>query len=475
MSVIDEYCNVSGNIIEPYTCTLNQTDVESNKNKFYIMQLIKNSDSNYYVYIRYGRVGEPGMIITHNYTDQSDAIEFFSKQFKTKTSNTFGKPFVKKSGKYFLTETEKPTEIKSDQAKGDKEDNKVENKDEKIESRLKYFLELISNEKMLADTLVKLNIDAKKMPLGKISSSQLDEATSILAKLKTIVTSKTFDSSEITNLTSQFYTLVPHSFGRKKPTLLESQDLIDASQDLIDELRNVQVTYNIIKSSGNAGKLTNVYEQMGARIESLDKSSQMYSELVKYVANTQASTHHCNLQVIDVYQVSKPTDTVYDEFTKNMKNKMLLFHGSPISNWCSIIKNGLLLDPSKLGVTITGKMFGYGIYWANSVSKSFNYCGVDSSRIAVLAIGEVALGEIYQQTNANYNLSQKTLDSVKKNSTQGMGSSSPSSVTVIDGVGIPNGKLTKNSKSYSLLYDEFIIYNTNQYKIKYLIVLKNVA
>ena len=34
--------------------------------------------------------------------------------------------------------------------------------------------------------------------------------------------------------------------------------------------------------------------------------------------------------------------------------------------WVSILKNGLLLDPSKIGAVITGKMFGYGFIGLNS-------------------------------------------------------------------------------------------------------------
>ena len=161
-----------------------------------------------------------------------------------------------------------------------------------------------------------------------------------------------------------------------------------------------------------------------------------------------------------------------------MKNKTLLFHGSQLSNWCSILKNGLYLDPSKLGVQITGKMFGYGIYWANSVTKSFNYCNSNTThKIAVLAIAEVALGEMHEQYFGDCSLSQDKLKKLKKNSTWGKGVHCPSDSTVVDNVIIPNGVIKKNvdkKSKYSLIYDEFVIYNTNQYKIKYLIVVKNI-
>jgi len=39
-----------------------------------------------------------------------------------------------------------------------------------------------------------------------------------------------------------------------------------------------------------------------------------------------------------------------------------------------------MLDPSRLGVKVTGKMFGYGIYFANSISKSAQYCGATEKK-----------------------------------------------------------------------------------------------
>lgn len=47
-----------------------------------------------------------------------------------------------------------------------------------------------------------------------------------------------------------------------------------------------------------------------------------------------------------------------------------LWHGSRNENWLSIIKNGLRLHPN---ATITGKMFGDGIYFAPEAKKAYGY------------------------------------------------------------------------------------------------------
>lgn len=53
----------------------------------------------------------------------------------------------------------------------------------------------------------------------------------------------------------------------------------------------------------------------------------------------------------------------------------LMWHGSRNENWCSIVEKSLMLNPN---AQITGKMFGYGIYFGydelgNGALKSWNY------------------------------------------------------------------------------------------------------
>ena len=93
----------SNNVV--YDAMLNQTDIGRNANKFYQMQLVQIG-TKFSVYIRYGRIGEPGVINYKDFNTESDATNFFEKQFRTKTGNSWldKGSFDKKPGKYFLTE-----------------------------------------------------------------------------------------------------------------------------------------------------------------------------------------------------------------------------------------------------------------------------------------------------------------------------------------------------------------------------------
>ena len=83
------------------------------------------------------------------------------------------------------------------------------------------------------------------MPLGKISSNQIKMAFGILTELNNVnilyeifwfikyidlyiqlIDKTDVSKSLILDASNRFYTLIPHDFGMKRPTLLESSKLI---------------------------------------------------------------------------------------------------------------------------------------------------------------------------------------------------------------------------------------------------------
>ena len=69
------------------------------------------------------------------------------------------------------------------------------------------------------------------MPLGKISSKQLESAYKVLSKAMDWLEKKPqsgWDSVKphILDCSNQFYSLIPHDFGMKQPPLLDNEELI---------------------------------------------------------------------------------------------------------------------------------------------------------------------------------------------------------------------------------------------------------
>jgi hypothetical protein len=452
---MDKCCELEGDVFEPYSCSLYK--VKGAEFSYYIIQIIVNKNE-YKLYVRNGKNDEFGKMKVIDCENKKDAIEQFNDQFLSKTDNEFEKTFIKKEGKY-----------------DNKFPNDLVNKSKEVSEnllnpKLIYFLNLITDEKIVENILTQLQINIARMPIAKMTMERIERGEEILKTLKKIIHEKN-KSQDINDLTVEYYTRIPYNIdsGESDGKPLSNDFIIDKYMANMEIIKHIRITYDsIIKNKKKANllnKFETIYFNLKCDIAPLNENTQVYKELEKYVAIG-------GLKIKHIYEVSnKAQDAIYNEYTKKIENKTLLFHGSSISNWFSILKNGFYLDPGKIGVKITGKMFGNGIYWANCISKSYNYCGMSNAGVVIIGVGEVALGQMCAPNAANYTLSQKDMDGLGTQSTHGRGRNTPGSQVVVDGIIIPNGNLTAVATTCGLNYDEFIIYNTKQYRLKYLLVL----
>ncbi|GBG92800.1 hypothetical protein CBR_g57225 [Chara braunii] len=133
---------------------------------------------------------------------------------------------------------------------------------------------------------------------------------------------------------------------------------------------------------------------------------------------------------------------------------------------------GLRIAPPE--APVTGYMFGKGVYFADMVSKSANYCCTrPGGSDAVLLLAEVALGDMRELTDADYNANKLPPG---KLSTKGLGKVAPDpkdAIKLPDGTVVPlgKGKDTNVDKGY-LCYNEYIVYNVDQIRMRYVLRVK---
>ena len=154
-------------------------------------------------------------------------------------------------------------------------------------------------------------------------------------------------------------------------------------------------------------------------------------------------------------------------------NRVLLFHGSRLSNWAGILSQGLRVAPPE--APVTGYMFGKGVYFADMSSKSANYCFANRANpIGLLLLCEVALGESNNLYDADPNARKLPKG---KHSIKGCGritSKAENFGKLADGTSVPLGpaESTNNDHPFSLMYNEFIVYDTKQIRIRYIAKIK---
>lgn len=76
-------------------------------------------------------------------------------------------------------------------------------------------------------------VDVKKMPLGKLSKQQIARGFEALEELEAALREQPPQATRLEELSSRFYTIVPHNFGRARPPPINSPDLLRAKKDML--------------------------------------------------------------------------------------------------------------------------------------------------------------------------------------------------------------------------------------------------
>jgi len=290
---------------------------------------------------------------------------------------------------------------------------------------------------------------------------------------------KTPRQSVLSELTSEFYTIIPHDFGRTRPPVINTKVLLKKKIEMVESLADIQIATTLLKKQSleiTENPIDTNYKSLHCGLTPLDNNSEDYEMIKTYVANTHAKTHSWyELEVDEVYVVDREGEK--ERFLGNKypeKKRKLLWHGSRLTNFAGILSQGLRIAPPE--APVTGYMFGKGVYFADMVSKSANYCYTSSNNIGLMLLCEVMTGEENNLLYADYNADSLAKNN-KKDCTKGCGRTAPDpakSAYTKDGVEVPYGPAidVKLDKDGSLLYNEFIVYDVAQIKMRYLIKMK---
>lgn len=256
----------------------------------------------------------------------------------------------------------------------------------------------------------------------------------------------------------RLFTVIPRRMGDVRDYLAHSQNdfskIIDKEQALLDVMRGqIYVKPDVSEVQVENKKSFTILEELGIEIEDADNHD---IALIKTLMKESAGKFKRAWRVKNV-----KTQDRFDKFVadNNIKNTKLLFHGSRSENFWSIIKTGLVLRPTN--AVITGKMFGYGCYYAPKCAKSIGYTSLSgsywaggSNNTAYMAIFDVAYGtpyDVYNFDSKYYNLDYNKLQQFKPGA----------------------NCLHAHADKGMLKNDEIVVYKEEQMTIKYLIEIGN--
>lgn len=449
---------------DTFSCALNIADVVNNCNKSYVMQLLERNGETFVLFSRFGRVGQVGQMNTDIFVDKDLAIKEWCSLFYNKTGIKWDERYDDtniRPGKYqfIIMKSDNVRTIKQDQVHP-KEEEEIT-----ISTKIQNFINMIYDPQLYGGAGESFGFDTKKLPLGSLGLAQIQRAGKIISDISKLIDPDTGKikqgkEEEVNKLSSLFYSSIPSAQSKIKPlsTTIQLQD----KGDLLDLLRNMcYMSKNVNK--GIMEKY-NKLETKLAHVSDPDTVSMIH----KYLTYNTGDTHYFSLKIRDIYEINKPKETQAYRKWDTLHNKQLLWHGTSIANAVGILTTGLRINPA--GVPTTGKMFGNGLYFANASTKSAGYMRCSKNGMGLLFLCEVALGNMYERLQAE-NIKKLPYG---KHSTKGVGINTPDTDdhVVVGDVTIPIGKLVKsNMTGCALSYDEFIVYDVSQIKMRYVVVV----
>lgn len=296
-----------------------------------------------------------------------------------------------------------------------------------------------------------------RVEANQVTMAMVEEAQKIIDRLVTRDKVNDFNNDLL-----ELFTVIPRKMSNVNSHLANSSDdfahIIKDEQDLLDVMRG-QVVTNIQNkdaeedesSSLSSDHPDTILEAMGLTFEHVSDDE---IEMIK------SKLGDCKDKFYQAWRVTnQQTQKRFDNFVEKeyIKDCKLFWHGSRNENWWSIINTGLVLRPTN--AVITGKMFGYGIYYAPKARKSLGYTSLSgsywangTSNSAFMALMDVAYGKPYDVYSFSSEYYDFNYDKLQRKA--------------------PGSNCLHAHAGNMLRNDEVIVYKEEQSTIKYLVELR---
>ena len=291
-----------------------------------------------------------------------------------------------------------------------------------------------------------MSYDAAKLPLGKLSKSTISQGYQVLKDLGQVIEGAPgwqrdygeYGGSKreiLTGLSNRYYSIIPHVFpGRAPPTIIDSGELLKKEVSLVENLADMVITTKLLKEtkaekSPDVNILDKQFDSLNLNeATALDHASKEFNFLEAYVKKTHGHTHYQKLRVEEIFRVHRAVEEDrwradgWDKLSNS--DRRLLWHGSRTTNFPGILSQGLRIAPPE--APVNGYMFDKGIYLADIVSKSANYCCASASdNTGLLLLCEAQLGDpMYECQGADYHAATKCKQAGRL-ATKGLGKTAP--------------------------------------------------
>ena len=276
-------------------------------------------------------------------------------------------------------------------------------------------------------------------------------------------------SKRIDELSSRFYTLIPHAFGRRVPPPINTGDLLRKKVDMLNVLNDIEIALGMQKKTAEpkGDLLPNPadanYKKLKAELNWVDPKTDEHEMVDNYLQSTKAYP----LKLVDLFRVERDGEAKRHAEHKKIGDRKLLWHGTNVAVVAAILGSGLRIMPH------SGGRVGKGIYLASENGKSAWYVGW-AGKTGIMFLVEAALGREHTITRDNWRLKAppKGYDCIVA---RGRTEPDPGKDITwkFDGkqVAVPQGKPIKQSQfsKSSFTQSEYLVYKESQVRLRYVV------
>lgn len=307
----------------------------------------------------------------------------------------------------------------------------------------------VDKAQSIIDELVELN-KAKVLDIKKFNDTLMNLFRTIPRKMKEVGDHLVYDQGGYFDAGSKTYK-GDGKLKDKKKFKEEVSELIEEEQSNLDTMASQVISQQPQQDAATTTKGKSLIESLGLKISVVTDRSEL--------ADIKSRAQEHGKRVLNAFKFENAaTQKRFDGHLAKAANKKteMFWHGSRRQNWWWIVQQGLKIRPS--GAVHTGSMYGDGVYFAVEADKSMGY--VDGGRWTgsnstygsksrvYMGLYEVHVGKQYVVTRHDYECYSLSSNVLKNKG---------------------NYDSTFAKAGVSLRRNEFIVYNSDQSTIKYLV------
>lgn len=440
---------------------LQVTDIKTNKNKYYAIELHKAGDEAYRVFTHYGRTDD---LDTNPRAGQRECryvlgLRAAEHEYQRIYSQKTG------SGKGYKEIALASSRIGSQKAIGTSSGNidgktleKLKGEGENKPKRPTYelppaevqdlmrYIYSEATDALTATVNAKITAKGIETPLGILTIGQIEKGEQILNSLYAEF-QKGASREALETYSGEFYSAIPHRLGRTKAAI--SEMVIASLHDFEQKQETLQLMKDMLQVNGDGGNVL-FNEEIGQQYKALNCSivpvvGADMTKWAEYVVKSQVKSH--NVKVKRIFAVRRAGE--FERFREDIPNKRMLFHGSRIKNWVGLLSRGILLPKIvvSMGVKRTDPgWLGNGIYFGDAACTAAFYTTPGKRNTRFMAIAGVALGKVKDYTKITYGLESPP-----------------------DGYQSCHGVPKRKSPGSQFDDDEYVVYDLRQQRLEYLV------